>query len=181
MPGRMLSSWWRRSDPSRPGQQKYLRIFLICSSTFIWQINKIYKVSLNLQIVEAGRILEISSVNINVDFAVVRGGVGARPTLSKWQTSSRQNSKDFCDWWSAVVSTALYSPHHHQASFSPGSRHWRDLRCATLRLGESGRDVTPVSTMLRTLDAHCMTTGGLSHKYHAHSQYLNVFLPAPVS
>ena len=56
-------------------------------------------------------------------------------------------------WWSGVVSTLLCTA---QSTISrllsvQSSRHWRDLRCASLSLGETGRDVTPVSTMLRTV------------------------------
>ena len=35
--------------------------------------------------------------------------------------------------------------------------------------------------MLRTVDAHYLTTPTLTHKYHAYSHYLKVFLPPSVS
>ena len=44
-----------------------------------------------------------------------------------------------------------------------------------------GRDVTPVSTMLRTVAGLCLTTGRLRDKYHAHSLDLKVFFPPRVS
>ena len=60
-------------------------------------------------------------------------------------------------------------------------RRLTNLRSVSLSLGETGCDVTPVSTMLRTVDAHCLTTGRLRDKYHAHSLDLKVFFPPRVS
>ena len=63
------------------------------------------------------------------EFLLVIWAFCVKPNLSKWQTGSRHNSK---------LCLSDCTAHHQQASFSPGSRHWRDLRWGSLTLAESG-------------------------------------------